>query len=56
MPFSDIYGQDKQGKRTAGRHRKMTVFRMRIFSMDKGVGKKATAKILAKALNCEEKK
>ena len=54
MPFSDIYGQDKQVNVLQGAMKNDRVPHAYLFHGIKGVGKKATAKILAKALNCEE--
>ena len=53
MPFSDIYGQDKQVSVLQGAMLNERVPHAFLFQGIRGVGKKTTAKILAKALNCE---
>ncbi|MBW2648351.1 MAG: DNA polymerase III subunit delta' [Deltaproteobacteria bacterium] len=55
MPFSDIYGQDKQVNVLQGAMKNGRVPHAYLFYGIKGVGKKTTAKTLAKALNCREK-
>ena len=56
MPFSDIYGQDKQVNILQGAMKNGRVPHAYLFHGIKGVGKKTTAKILVKALNCGEEK
>ncbi len=56
MPFSDIYGQDKQVNVLQGAMKNDRVPHAYLFYGIKGVGKKTTAKTLAKALNCKEEK
>ncbi|MBW2557706.1 MAG: DNA polymerase III subunit delta' [Deltaproteobacteria bacterium] len=56
MPFSDIYGQDKQVNVVQGAMKNDRVPHAYLFYGIKGVGKKTTAKTLAKALNCKEEK
>lgn len=54
MPFSDIYGQDKQVNVLQGAMKSDRVPHAYLFHGIQGVGKKTTAKTLAKALNCRE--
>ncbi|MBW2543910.1 MAG: DNA polymerase III subunit delta' [Deltaproteobacteria bacterium] len=54
MPFSDIYGQGKQLNVLQGAMKSDRVPHAYLFHGIKGVGKKTTAKTLAKALNCGE--
>jgi DNA polymerase-3 subunit delta' len=54
MPFSDIYGHDKQVNVLQGAMKGDRVPHAYLFNGIQGVGKKTTAKILAKALNCVE--
>ncbi|MEA2015065.1 MAG: DNA polymerase III subunit delta' [Thermodesulfobacteriota bacterium] len=53
MPFTDIYGQDKQVNVLQGAMKNNRVPHAFLFHGIRGIGKKTTAKILAKALNCE---
>lgn len=55
MPFSDIYGQDKQISILQSTIKRDRVPHAYLFHGIKGIGKRTTAKILAKALNCREK-
>ena len=55
MPFNDIYGQDKQISVLQSTMKRDRVPHAYLFHGIKGVGKRTTAKILAKALNCKEK-
>ncbi|MBW2630358.1 MAG: DNA polymerase III subunit delta' [Deltaproteobacteria bacterium] len=55
MPFSDIYGQDKQISVLQSTMKRGRVPHAYLFHGIKGIGKRTTAKILAKALNCREK-
>ncbi len=52
MPFSDMYGQDKQVNVLQGAMKSDRVPHAYLFHGIQGVGKKTTAKTLAKALNC----
>ena len=54
MPFRDIYGQDKQVSVLQGAIKSDRVPHAYLFHGIQGIGKKTTAKILAKALNCVE--
>ena len=56
MPFSDIYGQDKQISVLQSTMKRARIPHAYLFHGIEGVGKRTTAKILAKALNCGEKK
>ncbi|MEA1971488.1 MAG: DNA polymerase III subunit delta' [Thermodesulfobacteriota bacterium] len=55
MPFSDIYGQDKQISVLQSTMKRDRVPHAYLFHGIKGIGKRTAAKILAKALNCREK-
>lgn len=55
MPFSDIYGQNKQVNVLQSAMKSDRVPHAYLFHGIQGIGKKTTAKTLAKALNCGEK-
>lgn len=54
MSFSDIYGQERQKAVLKSAMERGRVSHAYLFHGMKGVGKKTTAEIFAKALNCEE--
>jgi DNA polymerase-3 subunit delta' len=54
MPFSDIYGQERQKAVLKSAMERGRVSHAYLFHGMKGVGKKTTAGIFAKALNCKE--
>ncbi|TFG37529.1 MAG: DNA polymerase III subunit delta', partial [Syntrophobacterales bacterium] len=54
MPFSDIYGQERQKAVLKSSMERGRVSHAYLFHGMKGVGKKTTAGIFAKALNCKE--
>ncbi len=56
MPFSDIQGQDKAITVLQNAIRHQRVPQAYVFSGDEGVGKKFTALMLAKALNCRDRR
>jgi len=51
MPFSDIYGQDKQISVLQSAMKRDRVPHAYLFHGIKGIGKRTTAKTFAKALN-----
>jgi len=52
MPFSDIYGQEKQIRVLQNTMKRGRIPHAYLFHGIQGIGKRTTAKILAKALNC----
>lgn len=54
MPFSDIYGQERQAGVLQNTIKRDRIPHAYLFHGIEGIGKRTTAKILAKALNCKE--